>query len=43
MLLKSSVTKRNILGAFLLLARIRLADSKNRFMGVIQGWKAEID
>ena len=42
-LLKSSVTKRNILGAFLLFARLRLADSKNRFMGVIQGWKAEID
>jgi GT2 family glycosyltransferase len=42
-ILKSSVTKRNILGAFLLFARLRLADSKNRFMGVIQGWKAAID
>jgi GT2 family glycosyltransferase len=42
-LLKSSVTKRNILGAFLLFARLRLADSKNRLMGVIQGWKAAID
>jgi GT2 family glycosyltransferase len=42
-LLKSSVTKRNIMGAFLLFARLRLADSKNRFMGVIQGWKAAID
>jgi GT2 family glycosyltransferase len=42
-LLKSSVTKRNILGAFLLFARLRLADSKNRFMGVMQGWKAAID
>ena len=42
-LLKSSVTKRNILGAILLFARLRLADSKNRFIGVIQGWKAEID
>jgi GT2 family glycosyltransferase len=42
-LLKSSVTKRNILGAFLLFARIRFADSKNRLMGVIQGWKAAID
>jgi len=41
--LKSSVTKRNILGAFLLFARLRLADSKNRFIGVLQGWKAEID
>ncbi len=42
-LLQTSVTKRNILGAFLLLARIRLADSKNRLMGVIQGWKAAIE
>ncbi len=42
-LLKSSVTKRNILGVFLLFARLRLADSKNRFIGVLQGWKAEID
>ena len=42
-LLKSSVTKRNILGAILLFARLRLTDSKNRFRGVIQGWKAEID
>jgi len=41
--LKSSVTKRNILGAFLLFARLRLPDSKNRFKGVIQGWKAAID
>jgi GT2 family glycosyltransferase len=43
MLLTSSVTKRNILGAFLLFARLRLADSMNRLMGVIQGWKAAID
>ena len=42
-LLKSSVTKRNILGAILLFARLRLTDSINRFKGVIQGWKAEID
>jgi GT2 family glycosyltransferase len=41
--LKSSVTKRNILGSFLLFARLRLADSQNRFKGVIQGWKAAID
>jgi GT2 family glycosyltransferase len=39
----SSVTKRNIWGAFLLFARVRLADSINRFKGVIQGWKAAID
>ena len=42
-LLKLSVTKRNILGAILLFARLRLADSKNRFKGVIQGWKAAND
>ena len=42
-LLKSSVTKRNILGAILLFARLRPTDSTNRFKGVIQGWKAEID
>jgi GT2 family glycosyltransferase len=42
-LLKSSVTKRNILGAFLLFARLRLVDSKNRFIGIFQGWKAAID
>ena len=42
-LLKSSVTIRNILGAFILFARLRLADSKNRFIGVIQGWKAAVD
>ena len=41
--LKSSVTKRNILGVILLFARLRLADSINRFKGVIQGWKAAID
>jgi GT2 family glycosyltransferase len=41
--LKSSVTKRNIMGAFLLFARLRFADSINRFKGVIQGWKAAID
>jgi GT2 family glycosyltransferase len=41
--LKSSVIKRNILGAFLLFAILRLSDSKNRFMGIIQGWKAAID
>jgi GT2 family glycosyltransferase len=42
-LLKSSVTKRNILGAILLFARLKLIDSINRFKGIIQGWKAEID
>jgi hypothetical protein len=41
--LKSSVTKRNIMGAFLLFARLSFVDSINRFKGVIQGWKAAID
>jgi hypothetical protein len=43
LILKSSVTKRNILGAILLFARLRLDDSINRVKGVVQGWKAEID
>jgi GT2 family glycosyltransferase len=42
-LLKSSVTKRNILGAILLFARLKLTDSMNRLKGVMQGWKAAID
>ena len=42
-LLKSSVTKRNIMGAILLFARLRLSDSMNRLKGVMQGWKAAID
>jgi GT2 family glycosyltransferase len=42
-LLKLSVTKRNILGAILLFARLRLTDSMNRLKGVMQGWKAAID
>jgi len=42
-LLKSSVTKRNIMGAILLFARLRLTDSINRLKGVMQGWKAAID
>jgi GT2 family glycosyltransferase len=42
-LFKSSVTKRNILGALLLLATFRFEDSKNRIKGISQGWKIEID
>jgi GT2 family glycosyltransferase len=42
-LLKSSVTKRNILGAFVLFARLRIKDAVNRFKGVVQGWVAQID
>jgi GT2 family glycosyltransferase len=41
--LKLSVTKRNLMGTFLLFARLRFADSINRIKGVIQGWKAAID
>jgi hypothetical protein len=42
-LFMSSVTKRNILGAILLLARLRLKDSINRFKGIFQGWKMKIE
>ena len=42
-LFMTSVTKRNILGAILLLARLRLKDSINRFKGIFQGWKMKID
>ena len=42
-LLQSSVTKRNILGALVLFARLRIKDALNRFTGVVQGWVAQID
>ena len=42
-LFKSSVTKRNILGAILLLGTFRFKDSKNRIKGIFQGWKMKID
>jgi GT2 family glycosyltransferase len=42
-LLKSSVTKRNLLGAFVLFARLSIKDAVNRFKGVVQGWAAQID
>jgi hypothetical protein len=42
-LLKSSVTKRNLLGAGLLLARFRFRDSINRVKGIFQGWVADIE
>jgi len=42
-LFKLSVTKRNILGAILHLARFRFTDSTNRFKGIFQGWKMKID
>ena len=42
-LFKLSVTKRNILGAILLLGTFRFKDSKNRIKGIFQGWKMKID
>ncbi len=42
-LFKSSVTKRNILGAILLLGTFRFEDSKNRIKGIFQGWNMKID
>ena len=42
-LLKSSVTKRNLLGAGLLLARFKPREAANRVRGIIQGWVAEIE
>jgi N-acetylglucosaminyl-diphospho-decaprenol L-rhamnosyltransferase len=40
---KLSVTKRNITGVILLLARLRFTDSINRFKGIFQGWMMRID
>jgi hypothetical protein len=42
-LFKMSVTKRNLFGAGLLLARFRFRDSINRAKGILQGWVAEIE
>jgi GT2 family glycosyltransferase len=42
-LLKSSVTKRNLLGAGVLLARFKPREAVNRLKGIIQGWVAEIE
>ena len=42
-LLKISVTKRNILGAFLNLAKFRLADGKQRLIGIKEGWSVPIE
>jgi len=42
-LLKSSVTKRNLFGAGLLLARFKPQEAANRVKGIIQGWVAEIE
>ena len=42
-LMKISVTKRNILGVFLLFAKFRFSEAKQRFQGIIAGWKVAID
>jgi GT2 family glycosyltransferase len=42
-LFKSSVTKRSLLGAGLLLARFKPREAANRLKGIIQGWVAEIE
>jgi len=42
-LLKSSVTKRNLFGAGLLLARFKPREAAMRVKGIIQGWVAEIE
>jgi GT2 family glycosyltransferase len=42
-LLKLSVTKRNILGAILMFARLRITDAVDRLKGVVQGWVTQID
>ena len=42
-LFKISVTKRNILGAFLNLAKFRLSDSKQRLTGIKEGWSVPIE
>ena len=42
-LLKYSVTKRNLFGAGLLLARFKHQEAADRVKGIIQGWVAEIE
>lgn len=41
--MKLAVTKRNILGAILLFAKFRFSESKQRFKGIIEGWKVRLD
>jgi GT2 family glycosyltransferase len=38
-----TLTKRNLLGVSLLFAKFRFADAKQRFLGIIAGWKAKVD
>ena len=42
-LLKISVTKRNRLGALLLFAKFRFQDSKQRILGIWDGWRLNLD
>ena len=42
-LFKISVTKRSVLGAFLNLAKFRLTDSKQRLIGIKEGWSVPIE
>ena len=42
-LLKISVTKRNILGAILNIAKFRLTDSRQRLIGIKEGWSVPIE
>jgi GT2 family glycosyltransferase len=42
-LLKISVTKRNLLGALLNLAKFRLTDGKQRLVGIKEGWSVPLD
>lgn len=42
-LFKISVTKRNILGAFLNLAKFRLTEGKQRLTGIKEGWSVPIE
>jgi hypothetical protein len=39
----SSVTKRNLLGALLLFARLRPQDAFNRLIGIFQGLVVKVD
>jgi GT2 family glycosyltransferase len=38
-----SVTKRNFIGAIILFAKFRFADSKQRMLGIFDGWKSDIE
>ena len=42
-LLKISVTKRNLAGALLNVAKFRFNDGNQRFKGVLEGWRVPID